>query len=92
MVAERPHGSGLPAGAIPDGAMTVDAILDYLDRRANRSPSPEETLERLHRDMLNGFAEMHRRFDRLDALSAEIRATLARIEAMFLPSPGRELG
>jgi hypothetical protein len=31
-------------------------------------------------DMRAGFSEMHRRFDRLDALNREISATLARIE------------
>lgn len=79
MVAEPPPGPVPSQGATPDVAPTFDAIMEYLDRRANRSPSPEERLDALQRDMRHGFAEAHRRFDCLDAFSAEIRATLARM-------------
>lgn len=37
-------------------------------------------LRTFREDMRTGFNEMHRRFDRLDALNREISATLARIE------------
>jgi hypothetical protein len=40
-----------------------------------------EKIASFKRETDAGFNEMHRRFDRLDALNREISATLARIES-----------
>jgi hypothetical protein len=64
----------------------ADELWDTLLKFHREVAAPEiigtlrEEIASANRETQAGFAEMHRRFDRLDALNREIAASLARIE------------
>ena len=55
-------------------------VLIRLDSSERTVEHDEMGLRAFQDEMRAGFSEMHRRFDRRDALNREISATLARIE------------